>query len=169
MIIMTHRFLLFCLLFFLVLSYGCQKGPRKPEGFPDLASPVTVKIHHSGAPLSNVTVNLYSKGSTLDFLVTGVTGPDGVATIQTSRGPYVKSGVPTGKYLVQLTEVIKVDIAPPAMDASDREMAAWQKEFDEKAARVRSFPKVLNSAGSSPLEMDVNSAPVDVEFDVSKY
>jgi len=165
---MTNRLPLFFFLLSLALFCSCG-GVKKPEGFPDLVKPVTVKIHKSGVPVSNVTVNLYSKGSSLDFLVTGVTGSDGVATIQTSRGPYVQSGVPTGKYLVQLTEVIMVDIAPPAMDATDREMAAWQKEFDEKADLVRSFPKVLNSVGNSPLEMDVASAPVAVEFDVSKY
>ena len=165
---MKHRFLLLYLLFSLVLSSGCG-GVKKPEGFPDLIRPVTVKIHNGGQPVSNVTVNLYSKGTSLNFLVTGVTGTDGIATIETSRGPYVQSGAPAGKYLVQLTEVIMIDIPPPAMDATEREMAAWQKEWDEKANKVRSFPKVLSSAGTSPLEMDVASPSTTVEFDVSKY
>ena len=165
---MRNRYLLLSLLLSLVLYCGCG-GVKKPEGFPDLVKPVTVKVHSDGKPLSGVTVNLYFKGSSLNFLVTGSTGADGVATIQTSRGPYIQPGAPAGKYLVQLTEVLNVEIRPPAMDATEQENLAWQKEFDEKAAKIRSFPKSLSSAGTSPLEMDVTTGPVNVEFDVSKF
>ena len=166
---MTYRLLLFCLSLFLCVLNGCGGGPAKPADFPDLVRPVTIKIHKGGTPLNNITVILHSKDAALQYLVTGVTGSDGVATIQTSRNTYGAPGVPAGKYLVQLTEVLNVDLAPLGMDVTPQQEAAWTKEYNEKADKIRSFSKVLTKAGTTPLEIDVASSPATVEFDVSTY
>lgn len=165
---MTCRLSLFCLPLFFVLFVSCNRV-SEPEGFPDLVQPVTVKIVKDGSPLSGITVVLHSKDSALNYLVSADTGSDGVATIKTTRGSYSKSGVPKGKYTVQLSEPLSVDMPSVSMDASEAEQNAWQKEYDDKLDAIRTFPKVLNSIAKSPLEINVDSPPVNAEFDVSKY
>ena len=165
---MTRPFLPLCLLLLLFVLNGCG-GVPKPEDFPDVVAPVTVKVHRDGSPLRGVTVILHSKEAAASFLVTGETEASGVATIVTSRNTYTKAGAPKGKYLVQLTEVFNVDMPTLSMDATPEQEAAWQKEYNEKADKVRSFPKALSRVASSPLEIDITSAPVAVEFDVTKY
>jgi len=165
---MAHRFQFLFLSLILVLINGCG-GVSKPEGFPNLVRPVTVKLHKDGVPLNGISVILHSKGSDLHYTVSGQTGANGVATLQTSRGTYIMPGVPTGKYLIQLSEAFQVDIRQLSMDATPQEAVAWQKEFDEKADKLRSFPRILGHVVNSPLEIEVASSPVAVEFDVSQY
>jgi len=145
---------------------GCG-GPAEPTGFPKLVRPVTIKVHKNGEPLSDVTVILHPKDTMLPFLMTGKTGADGVATIRTSRNTYSRPGAPVGKFLVQLTEVIEVDMQGFAAETS-RELTAWSREYDRRMDALRRFSKALDSADSSPLEMDITSS-VAAEFDVTKY
>jgi len=164
---MTNRFFFLSLTLSLVLICGCG-GVKKPEGFPSLIRPVTVKIHKGGTPLNDITVVLFPQGSSSDLFIAGTTGPNGVATLRTERGTYSQQGVPVGKYLVQLNEAVKVEIRDLSMDATPQESAAWEKEYNEKMDKARSFPRIYSDVAKSPLEMDVSSSPVSVEFDVSK-
>lgn len=166
---MTYRYhSLFYLPLLLVLFVSCR-GVPEPEDFPAVVKPVSVKILKGDKPLAGITVVLHSKGSSLHYFISGETGADGVATIQTTRGTYAKPGVPAGKYLVQLTEPLEVAVESLSMDATQQQQDAWQKEYDRKLDAIRSFPKALSSATGSPLEMEVASPPVAVEFDVGKY
>jgi len=179
---MTYRFILFSLPLVLFVFNGCG-GPAKPSDFPKLVRPVTVKVLKDGAPLSDVTVSLHPKGSMMSFDISGRTGADGVATLQTSRNTYIRPGVPEGKFAVQLNETINVDMSDwkvPTMTRivdgeeiripsdSPQVAEATSKEFTRRADALRRFSKALTSS-ASPLEMDISSAPVAIEFDVSKY
>ena len=182
---MTYRLPLLCLSLFLFTFHGCG-GPAKPADFPKLVRPVTVKIHKGGEPLSGVSVSLHSKdiGSGLAFSISGRTGANGMATIQTSRNTYSKPGAPVGTFIVQLSETVEVDMSDwkwqgtPQQNLSDdtqifrgitpQELDAQTKEFDKRADAARKIPKILTGA-ESPLELDISAAPVTAEFDVSKY
>ena len=169
---MTPRLFLLCFLLSLVLFPGCGGG-KKPAGFPDLIRPVAVKVHKDGQPISGVTVILHTKDPAAGFRFTGLqtsgkTGADGVATLETSHSSYTASGVPAGTYRVQLVETLNIDIRELSLEASGAEVAAWRKEYDEKAEKLRSVPKTLNSTDNSPLEMDINTSGT-IEFDVAKY
>ena len=164
---MTYRFsLLFLLLPFLLLG-GCG-GPRKPEGFPNLVHPITVKVLKDGQPLSNVKVVLLPREPELNFRVAADTNASGVATMQTSRNTYSQTGAPEGKYVVQLVESIAVkDIRP--YPENDAEVPAWIKEYNAKLAAIRTIPAILASETDSPLEVEILKSPVTIEIDVAKY
>ncbi|MCL2117752.1 MAG: hypothetical protein FWH27_04900 [Planctomycetaceae bacterium] len=109
----------------------------------------------------------------MDFRSTGIqisgkTGTNGVATLETSRASYTQPGAPVGQYRVQLAEELNIEMRELPGDAPGAEITAWKKEYEEKADKLRSFPKALNSADKSPLEMDI-TASVAAEFDVSTY
>ena len=177
---MTHRFLLFSLSSLLCVFNGCG-GPAKPADFPDLVRPVTIKIHKDGTPLSGVSIILHPQDSTLPFLIAGQTGENGIATLKTSRNTYIKPGAPVGKFLVQLTEPIEIDMSDFKVptrtrivdgiefeSVSEAAREAWSIEYHKRTDAVRKFSKVLGST-ESPLWVDVASATAIVEFDVSKY
>ena len=163
---MTLRLSFFCLLFPFLLV-GC--GPSAPKDFPKLVRPVTVKLHKGGEPLKDVTILLTPKEQAYNCYIGGDIGPDGVAALSTSRGTYTKPGVPAGKYRVQLTEALRVDIVPFPMTGTEQQQAAWTKEYDTKLDAMRTFPKILADPDKTPLEIEVVSSPVAVEFDVSQY
>jgi len=178
---MPYRFL-FLYSLSLVLFNGCG-GPAKPEGFPDLVRPVTVKILKDGTPLSDVSIALHPKDSALTFTISGKTGANGIATLQTARNTYSRPGAPVGKYLVQLTEVVEVDMSSFAVPVQKRVvdgveievpsgtvdvMMARTREYDRRADAARRFSKVLGSANQSPLELEI-TASCAAEFDVGKY
>ena len=165
---MSYRFLLPFLLSFLFVFQGCG-GPAKPTDFPDLVKPVTIKVHKNDVPLQDVTVILHQKETELPFLITGRTDKNGVAMIKTSRNTYVQPGAPKGTFCVQLTEFLMIDIDPLPRDATRQQEIVWEKKYQEEAARIRTFPKILTSAADSPLEVNITTSPVVVEFDVSKY
>ena len=164
---MIYRLSSLFLLLPLVLFGGCG-GVKKPKGFPDLVRPVTVKVLKEGQPLNNIKVVLLPREQELNFRVAGDTNANGVATIQTSRNTYSQSGVPVGKYVVQLVESIAVtDMRPfPENDAA---IAAWTREYDAKLAAIRTIPAILASETDSPLEIEILKSPVTLEIDVAKY
>lgn len=176
---MTYRLSSLFLLLFVLFS-GCG-GPAKPADFPKLVRPVTIKIHKDGTPLSGVMVSLHPKDTTLPFNISGLTGADGVATLQTSRNTYIKAGAPVGIFLVQLTEMIEVDMSnfkgevqkkvlegiELDIPASSRAFVAWEREYDRRADVLRKIPKALTN-DKSPLEIGVTSS-MSIEFDVAKY
>jgi hypothetical protein len=181
--LMTYRISLLFLLLSFVLFTGCG-GVKKPEGFPNLVRPVTIKIHKNGEPLSDVSVILHPKDSMMPFNISGRTGADGVTVLQTSRNTYIKAGAPVGKFLVQLTEEIDVDMSDFKSGSQKKVLGggveieipkntaaslnARVKEFNRRADALRRFPKVLTSTDKSPLEIEITSSTT-VEFDVSKY
>jgi len=160
-------------------------GPAKPEGFPTLVRPVTVKVHKDGEPLSDVMVILHPKDSSLSFVISGQTKADGVAILQTSRNTYTRPGSPVGTFHVQLVEKVSVDMSdwkwegsPPRsprgvlMDdmpqpVSQQRRDAEDEEYTKRVNAARRIPIDMANP-DSPLEIDI-SASVAAEFDVSKY
>ena len=84
------------------LTAGCGRGPKRPEGMPDLYK-TTITITQADSPLADAMVNLkLADGAQSQWYSGGATDANGVVTVST-QGDF--QGAPAGKYKVLVSKV----------------------------------------------------------------
>lgn len=157
----SYRFT-WVLLPILLLSPGCGTKSR-PKGLPPLY-PTTVEIMQEGAPLEGATVVFYPDGAQLDFLVSGITQPNGKATLVT-HGEF--KGAPAGKYKVCVTKY-KHDPVPTRPVTADA-VKKWEEEMRKKPPMTYCFvERQYTSQRTTPLEAEIDEKENDITLDIGK-
>lgn len=145
---------------------GC--GPKKPEGFPEVA-PFTVKIVDGSTPIADVAILFIGNGNAV---IQGMTDVNGVAEIQTrlGNGDYMEKGAPAGEYRVQCTKDPMVEhwkTAQERAEMSIEEQGAYNDEWQKKCdALPREIPKIWGNFDKTPLKVEVPAGGGEVTFDV---
>lgn len=149
------------LTFGLVAANGC--GPKKPAGMPK-TKPLTITVLKDGAPLADCTILLVDSSNTGGWTVSGTTGADGKAAIQTIMGAYIAKGAPDGIYKAALTVPVTTEIESKPLNDSElrgktpAELAEMGRKSKDEVAAAYDAARVL------PVEYDLPStSPVTVE------
>ena len=158
---------------FLLTCCGCGGGGNVPAELRNLV-PASVTVMNGTQPMMDVQVILLAKAGQGAYACTGITGNDGVATIQSSRGSYTGNGVPEGTYSVVLSKSIDVPDDLVAQESDQNLPPAAQAEksrkLDEFLNKNRVVPVVLSSAGTSPIELVIaKGQDATVSIDVAKH
>ena len=158
---------------FLLSCCGCGGGGNVPAELRNLC-PASVTVMNGDQPMADVQVILLAKAGQGAHACTGVTGNDGVAKIQASRGSYTGKGVPAGTYSVVLSESIDVPENLIAQESDQNLPPAAQAEksrkLDEFLSKNRVVPVVLSTATTSPIELVVaKGQDATVMIDVAKH
>jgi hypothetical protein len=130
----------------LAAAVGCSRS-----------KPVQVLVTLDGKPVEGATVAL--SGDAKVETVSGFTGPDGTATLNTSKG----TGVPPGEYKVLVTKV-----APMAAGSIDMKNPDAMRKMAEarKGGSKGELPAVYADSKSTPLTLKVppESSPAKLEL-----
>lgn len=128
-------------------------------------------VTDEGKPVAGAMVGINTVPPTPSLSVSGTTGADGKAVLQTYLGTYAAPGVPVGKL------VMTVDKEPEVEDTKDRsamnptQEEAYQAELDAKQAKLpRIVPPELVDIKKSPLTMDAEAGkPIDWQVKLDEY
>jgi hypothetical protein len=123
------------------------------------AKPVRVEITLDNKPVEGATVNLSGDAKGVD-LVSGVTGPDGVATLDSPK----RTGVPPGTHKVIVTKFPKRTEAAP--DPKDTEAVKKMMMGSASAGSKNELPAKYASSRDTPLTLKVppDSSPAKLEL-----
>jgi hypothetical protein len=127
----------------LLLAAGCSK-----------AKPLQVLVTLDSKPLAGASVTLHSDAVKADAPF-GMTGPDGVASLNTLK----KMGVPPGTYKVIVSKSAAVSTPDPKdMEAMKKMMMAGPGKSE--------LPEVYSDAKKTPLSLTVppDSSPAKIEL-----
>ena len=148
----------FTLLLAAVLSVaflGCgSKGPKKPDGMPELF-PCVLTLTRGGAPVDGALVTLHPASGDSQWKPAGVSDAQGVVNLAT-YGNF--PGAPAGSYKVTVMKSEPVD-SPMKSDGTSGEV-------DFKASDVYVDNKYAYPA-NTPLELEVAAgAPTEATFEL---
>ncbi len=149
-----------------VLFVGCKGEPR-PDGMPNLV-PCTVVITQNNAPLEGASIELYSKGESCPWPITGKTDAEGKANLVT-YGKF--QGAPKGTFtvVVEKTAIENEEEYKKAYDENGR--PTTNKKFnvlsfvDKKYKTKESSSLEIKIEGKTEQTFDVG-APVKIVVDV---
>lgn len=135
-------------------AVGCDL--KAPKGFPNTV-PFTVIVTSESKPVADAVVQLISKDSKNALSVTGRTGADGTAAVQTIQGSYTRPGAPVGSYTVTVSKEVNVSsMTTVERDGSQDKAMAYAAEVrrlqEENPSEV---PRFMNGAELSPITADV--------------
>lgn len=154
-----RRWIGFILVLLAVMQPGCKKDSR-PEGLPDLY-PFTIKILQEGSPVEGASVNLASTDPALmKWPCGGMTGADGVATMNTYGFP----GAPAGSFKVVVSKTVEEGGA-----ATDEESAQMMIEGQEISAQMFDLIDPIykfDTKTSLTVEVQASKSNAPVEFEV---
>ncbi|MCL2709843.1 MAG: hypothetical protein FWE95_03085 [Planctomycetaceae bacterium] len=142
-----------------------------PEELKNL-HPVTITVTDGTQPLEGIGVTLSNKGPQGAYGVNAMTDAQGMARIQTTRGPHTRGGAPPGTYAVVLFKAIAT---PPELEPSEADQddpvgaAAKRTKLDAFLKENRAIPHVLTQSDTSPVELTVGSSATTLEVDIAKY
>lgn len=151
-------------------SFGCSRGPKKPEGMPKLY-PTEITVNSESGPVADAIVSLVpADGSRAQWSSGGRTNAQGMARVKT-HGQF--DGVPTGKYKVIVKKTVTEGEAPPPM-GTDAESQRIYDEYMSSGNKQKFFNVVdakFNSVKTTPLGVDVaeqklNATTVDIGAEV---
>ena len=163
---MTSCFVAFLLMTIVSCSFGCSRGPKKPDGMPPLF-PTEITVKSESGPVDDAIVSLYpADGSRSQWSSGARTNAQGVARIKT-HGQF--DGAPEGKYKVVVKKTVAEGEAPPPMGVD----AESQRIYDEymRSGNKQTFFSVIDSqfdsVKSTTLEVEVkpqksNDSSVDI-------
>ena len=148
----------FTLLLAAVLSVaflGCgPKGPKKPDGMPELF-PCVLTLTKGGAPVDGAIVTLHPTSGDSQWKPSGVSDAQGVVNLAT-YGNF--PGAPAGSYKVTVMKSEPID-SPMKSDGTSG-------EIDFKASDVYVDNKYAY-APNTPLELEVAAgAPTEATFEL---
>ena len=103
----------------LISMIGCS-GEKQPDGLPSLY-PVTILVTQEGQPMVGASVALTVPDGSLSWVIGGITGADGKATLRT-QGKY--DGAPAGKYNVQISKNVYEEDVKVIQHVEDAYMSA---------------------------------------------
>ena len=147
-------------------SFGCSRGPKRPDGLPQLY-PTEITVNSESGPVDEAIVTLYpADGSRSQWTSGARTNAQGVARIKT-HGQF--DGAPEGKYKVVVKKTVTEGDAPPPMGI-DAESQRVYEEYMRSGNKQKIFSVVnsqFESAKSTTLETEVksqklNAASVDI-------
>jgi len=147
-------------------SFGCSRGPKRPDGMPKLYS-TEITVNSESGPVDDAIVTLYpSDGSRSQWSSGARTNAQGVARIKT-HGQF--DGVPEGKYKVVVKKTITEGDDPPPMGI-DEETQRVYEEYMRSGNQQKIFSVInsqFESVKSTTLEAEVkpqklNASSVDV-------
>jgi hypothetical protein len=152
----------------LILLGGCNRGPKRPDGFPKLY-PCKITITQGGTtPLEGATVTFVNKAGSIEWSTGGRTDANGIAEIKTAVN---FSGVPEGEYSVrvsknELSPSSVADVAP----TDPIERLTWD---EARRAEVRTFYRYVkpefDDITKTPHSITIGtSGSNDVTFDVGE-
>ena len=162
----SSYFVALLLIGLVLCSFGCSRGPKRPDGFPKIY-PTEITVNSASGPVEDAIVTLYpADGSRSQWSSGARTNAKGVARIKT-HGQF--DGAPEGKYKVVVKKTVAEGDAPPPMGVD----AESQRIYDEymRSGNKQKFFSVIDaqfgSASSTKLEIAVtsqklNASPVDV-------
>lgn len=149
-----------------VFICGCQ-GEKRPRNFPPLV-PCSITITQNNTPLADASVELYSKGESCPWPITGTTDAEGKA-IMVTYGKY--KGAPKGTFtvVVEKKQIENEEEYKKAYDENGR--PTTNKKFnvisfvDPKFRTRESSSLEIKIEGKTEQTIDVG-APVKVVVDV---
>jgi len=136
---------------------GCG-GQKLPEGMPK-PTPTTLTILQDGAPLEGALVSLFPMEAGSRWDGGGVTDSNGKAKMKT-LGQY--DGVVPGNYKVT---VKKTFVPKPPEGLSSSEVREWLATAPPPTELVH---KQFGTKETTPLDLKVDSSPVEETFEVEK-
>ena len=146
---------------------GC--GVKKPADMPE-TFPFKVKIVDGSKPIADVQIQFLWENNAV---VTGITGSDGVAQMQTTLQKYTAKGAPAGDFRVLCTKDPTVDhwkTNQERAEMSSGEAAAYMQEWQAKCDELpREIPKIWKDFDKTPLKTTVASGGGEVTFDVEGH
>ena len=145
---------------------GCNRGPQKPPGFPELF-PCKITITQGGQPLEGASVVLFPKsGGSSGWNTEGVTNAQGIAELNTHLE---FRGAPVGDYVVRVS---KTEITPsawpidPPQDSIERE-----KWYNCKAEEKRTTYRLVKAEFGdqrTPHSITIDRGKNEATFDVGE-
>ncbi|MCL2118808.1 MAG: hypothetical protein FWH27_10330 [Planctomycetaceae bacterium] len=147
-------------------SFGCSRGPKKPDGMPQLYL-TEITVNSESGLVDDAIVSLYpADGSRTQWSSGARTNAQGVARIKT-HGQF--DGAPEGKYKVVVKKTVAEGEAPPPMGV-DAESQRIYDEYMSSGNTQKLFRVVdsqFDSAKTTPLEIEVspqklNASSVDI-------
>jgi len=148
-------------------SGGCNRGPQKPPGMPDLF-PCKITITQEGTPLAGGAVVLFPKsGGSNGWNTEGVTNANGVADLKTHLE---FQGAPAGDYVVLVT---KTEMSPSAWPIDPpADPVAKEDWYNGKAAEKRTTYRLVKpefgDSKKTPHSITIAKGKNEASFDVGE-
>jgi len=162
-----YYFTLFLLLVTTCLPSGCNKGPQKPSGLPELF-PCQITITQEGTLLEGAAVVLFPKsGGSNGWNTEGVTNAKGVAELKTHLE---FKGAPAGDYVVLVT---KTELSPSAWPIDPPKDPVEKEEWyngkaAEKRINYRFIKPEFGDAKKTPHSITITKGKNEATFDVGE-
>jgi hypothetical protein len=153
----------------LVFSIGC--GTRKPNSFPDLVS-CSVWVTKNEKPVDKTLVTLTPVSGGGEWISSGLTDSNGIATISTMLGSYSAKGAPEGESQVFLSRPIEIELKVSQEDAinmSPTEREKLKEETDRLMEKARVIPEKLESIVTTPVRITVSKSETVYKIELNDY
>lgn len=161
----ANSILLLCLFFFV---FGCNRGPKMPEGMPKPIKGVEVTVMQEGTPLADASVTFTAvDGSNIKWFIRGQTDSNGIAKMMT-YGKF--EGAPIGKYKVVITkrEETPSKLTVPGDDDPNK-VAAYQDALEKESRPMYDLvDPAFSSSKKTPAEIEIGNASLKHTIDVGK-
>lgn len=144
--------------------FGCNRGPEKPEGLPDL-QPVTLQLTQDGKPLADAEVILRSD-EIGRWSCGGRSNEKGVVVIHT-HGRF--SGAPLGKHKVVVSKIKSSDSENDSKKHSPGELNEMAEKRQAKGGfgqTVYLVERKYSDILTTPLEIEVKTGNNRFDLDV---
>ncbi|MDO5552909.1 MAG: hypothetical protein Q4G68_04030 [Planctomycetia bacterium] len=152
-------------LIFIAVFITCGCNETNPDGITKVV-PAKIHVTVGGSPLAQADLQLVGEGDLSGVAVSGQTDSQGLASLTSVKGDWVKAGAPLGNYRVVVQKQQQIEglkSMEEVTDMKEEERKAYHAKIEAARKNMRlPFAEAYTSVKTTPLTLEITESKEEI-------